>query len=561
MLSPTASQERIRDHAALGLLVVAPAGCGKTEALALRVAGLIARGQVRAPSRVLVTTFSNRARDNAWDRLHAHIPAQVMRDMVTVSNFHGLAARIIRAHANVIGLDPDLIPPSSDWVAEECRRRNLSYPVQRDVEARLREAKQQMIDDAGVLRALEEGGNQVAVDIERQRVIEGRLTYDDLLRLAELILANEHVAALYSKHFGAVVVDEFQDLTPQQLRVVKRIGYRKTTYAGDLAQGIYGFAGARPDEIYQALRAECSDEITFFESHRSSPTLLTMVNSLASLTGGQQLVAADPDSWPGGGLAAGARFDNVTEESGWILNFCRYVLTNAPGQRIGVLARTRARRRFVDELLESSGLPFHRWEDGVLDTTTARTVKAMLPLVSMSNFASADDQVEYLRQIAALDQVQDPDERTPLAQALDWCCDLLRDGVAPSDIRARIRIGDDSTLLTIPGVHLLTGHAGKGQQFDWIVVTGLEDGVLPDFRAARTIDGHAEEARILSVMLSRARHGAIVTYSRSVPIADGTPRLREPSPFLENLRSCGAIGPGGVRQWLEAAHWDEIAIR
>ncbi|MDU3273348.1 MAG: UvrD-helicase domain-containing protein, partial [Cutibacterium sp.] len=40
------------------------------------------------------------------------------------------------------------------------------------------------------------------------------------------------VADLYREHFGALIVDEFQDLTPQQLRIVNRIGYRRTTYAG-----------------------------------------------------------------------------------------------------------------------------------------------------------------------------------------------------------------------------------------------------------------------------------------------------------------------------------------
>ncbi|ALN14477.1 UvrD-helicase domain-containing protein [Acidipropionibacterium acidipropionici] len=76
---------------------------------------------------------------------------------------------------------------------------------------------------------------------------EKRLTYDDLPRVAELLLNDDAVASLYRNHFSAVIVDEFQDLTPQQLRIVNRIGLGKTTYAGDLAQGIYSFAGAQPE--------------------------------------------------------------------------------------------------------------------------------------------------------------------------------------------------------------------------------------------------------------------------------------------------------------------------
>jgi DNA helicase II / ATP-dependent DNA helicase PcrA len=89
MVTPTAAQARIREHEGPALLVVAPAGCGKTEALTLRVAGLIKRGTVAHPRRVLVTTFSNRARDNVRDRLRSYLPFADMRDRVTISNFHG----------------------------------------------------------------------------------------------------------------------------------------------------------------------------------------------------------------------------------------------------------------------------------------------------------------------------------------------------------------------------------------------------------------------------------------------------------------------------------------
>ncbi|WP_372463084.1 UvrD-helicase domain-containing protein [Pseudonocardia kujensis] len=121
MLTPTAKQILIRDHQSLALLVTAPAGCGKTEALALRVLGLVSRQNIKHPQKILVTTFSNRARDNVRERLRAHLSGAALRDRVTVCNFHGLSARIFRAHANVIGLNPHATLPENDWVAEQCR--------------------------------------------------------------------------------------------------------------------------------------------------------------------------------------------------------------------------------------------------------------------------------------------------------------------------------------------------------------------------------------------------------------------------------------------------------
>ena len=64
-----------------------------------------------------------------------------------------------------------------------------------------------------------------------------------------------------------------------------------------------------------------------------------------------------------------------------------------------------------------------------------------------------------------------------------------------------------------PGVHLLNAHTGKGQQFDWTLVVGLEEGHLPGRRNSCG-DALDEEQRVLLVMLSRARHGLIVTRTR-----------------------------------------------
>jgi DNA helicase II / ATP-dependent DNA helicase PcrA len=534
MFRPTRSQLRIRDHESLDLVVVAPAGCGKTEALALRLAGFIQRGTITYPHRVLVTTFSNRARDNIRDRLRTHLPPNMMRDRVSVSNFHGLAARIFRAHATVIGLNPEMQIPESDWVGEQCRSRRLHYKVAAEVQEVLRVVKQEQVDDTVVEAKLKASGNQIALEIELLRRAENRLTYDDLPRLAELILANDVVARLYRNHFAAVVVGEFQDLTPQQLRIVNRIGLGKTTYAGDLAQGIYGFAGAKPTQIHAAIRAECTDVIEFAESHRSSPAVIGMVNALAPLTAGVSLTCAEPASWPGGGLAGSVAFDSAADEAAGVVRFCRFLLKRAPNQRIGVIARTggKGRRRFVDDALSQSGLSCHRWDDGVLDTDTAKIVKAMLASLDTTEFHAASDPLAYLREVAQLEAAQDPSTRESLASALTWCCDLLADGESPAAIRARIKVGDNTTLLNIPGVHLLTGHVGKGQQFDWVVIVGAEEGSIPDFRAEGNPDAMAEEARILSVMISRARHGVLIMHAHNVPTQSGVP-------YASNRRDSG----------------------
>ena len=564
MLDITPKQAQVLDHEGLSLLIIAPAGCGKTETLALRVRGLLDQQAVRASQRILVATFTKRARDNMHDRLSHYLTPREMREAVTVCNFHGLFARIIQAHSNVIGLDPKrLTMPEHDWVGERCRALKLKG-LTNNVKSDISSAKRRALNDEQVLAELQGSGNQYAFMIEEQRQAESRLTYDDLPRLAELILANDEVAALYRQHFGAIIVDEFQDLTPQQLRVVQRIGYKKTTYAGDLAQGIYAFAGAQPEYVKKKLEIECSETIEFAESFRSSPAVLTAVNSLNSLTGGQTLTAATPDSWPSGGLAAYRQFNRAQEEAKYIKNLCSWILSEgrAPQQRIGISARLKRRRQLVDEMIAASGLPYCIWDDGVLDKSIAQKIRSMLRGLSLSEFHSADDPLAFLRQAVAFDNEQDPDERTALSSAVDWCLDLLQKDLNPDTIQRRIQIGDNDSLITRAGVHLLTGHAGKGQQFDWMVVIGLEEDYLPSYQAIQAGDNSAmmgEEARTLAVMLSRARHGVLVT-SSSVISGDFIPNKRQ-SRFLTDLLPAVICDRQQIHDWLTEADWKAIAER
>lgn len=561
MLTPTPKQAEIRDTQALDLLVLAPAGCGKTEALAFRIQGLLERGSVVAPQRILVTTFSNRARDNIRERLGSYLTSSKMRDHVTISNFHGIAARLVRAHANVIGQDPEIIIPEGDWVGDELRRRGVHWKQWGPVQEVLRDVKLQPLGDDAVEAELIRRGNRVALVVERERKSQGRLTYDDLPRLAELILANHEVAQLYSAHFAAVIVDEFQDLTPQQLRIVNRLGYKRTTFAGDLAQGIYSFTGAVPSEVDDAIRRECGTEIKLSESHRSSPAVLRLVNALNPLTEGQPLTCANPESWPSKGLAGLVRHSDAYEEAKWIAKVAKAILRHGPNQRIGVIARTVNRWKFADEACVMAGLEPFRWDDGVLDTETANMVRSMLGNFDMVSYGEASDKDAFLREASRFESIADVDGRKNLAAALVWVQDRFDEGLLASEVRARVRVGDNDTLISKPGVHFLSGHAGKGQQFDWVFVVGLEEGILPDYRST-SVAAVSEEARVLSVMVSRARHGAIIFYAGDVPKAPGEGSWpRKPSRFLGQLAGASPLDSSGIIEWFKTADWSAIAER
>ncbi|SED89014.1 DNA helicase-2 / ATP-dependent DNA helicase PcrA [Arthrobacter alpinus] len=559
MLSPTPDQQAIRDAENLNMLIIAPAGCGKTEALALRIAGLIQRDQIKRPKRILVTTFSKKARDNIGDRLAEYVSGPVLRDRITTTNFHGLAARLIRSHGNVVGLSPEVVLPDGDWVGEQCRLQNLSRQRSGFIASTLRDLKLHALNDSEIKSGLELVGDETLIAIEALRIRENRLTYDDLLRYAELILMNPMVAQIYSQHFGAVIVDEFQDLTPQQLRVISAIGKRRTTFAGDLAQGIYSFTGARPLEVLSAIRAEEPEERVFTTSHRSSPAVLAMVNSLSPVTGGEQLHAADAEKWFLGGLGGLVDCETNDAEANWVVGFCKFVLGQSGTQRIGVLSRSAPRRSAVDDAISSSGLPWFRWDDPILEKDVARELRGALAAFDVALWESAVDQRTYLRSLLSTEVTDDPDTAASLLGGIDWIQDQLSQDTDMSKIRERVRATDKNSLLGAPGVHLLSGHAGKGQQFDWVCVVGFEQGSIPSSKA-ESLESWHEEARVFSVMISRARHGAVVLGASKVRMPWGTVHKSEPSSFRSYLQESKSLRYNDdVVQWLREADWSVIS--
>jgi DNA helicase-2/ATP-dependent DNA helicase PcrA len=199
------------------VLVIAPPGCGKTELLAMRAEALIPR--LLPNQRILALTFSNRARDNLAERMRGHLGAQRYRRYVRVRNFHGHASEIIAAHCRTVGLGPEIVLPTKQLLERALRAVTSNEDQIAAAKNALSAAKRQPHDDNEVAAALAISGSGLAVMIEQARAQTTQLHYDDLLRHAQRLLRIEPVARLYQKHYGAILVDEFQDLSPQQLDI------------------------------------------------------------------------------------------------------------------------------------------------------------------------------------------------------------------------------------------------------------------------------------------------------------------------------------------------------
>src|SRR3981189_3637838 len=87
------------------VLVLAGAGTGKPRVLTTRIAHILATGRAR-PGDILAVTFTNKAAREMKARVGAMV-GQVVEGMPWLGTFHSIGAKILRRHAELVGLRPD----------------------------------------------------------------------------------------------------------------------------------------------------------------------------------------------------------------------------------------------------------------------------------------------------------------------------------------------------------------------------------------------------------------------------------------------------------------------
>ncbi|HSY42082.1 MAG TPA: ATP-dependent helicase [Polyangia bacterium] len=285
------------------LLVIAGAGTGKTQTLAHRVAALIARGA--DARRILLLTFSRRAAQEMTRRAVRllHRRPSTESALPWAGTFHAVANRILRHHAQEIGLDPaftlldredsaDLLdrlrhdaglartdrrfPRKGTCLAIYSSAVNTQEPLRACLEARF----PWCLEWEEPLRALFAG----YVEAKAARAV---LDYDDLLLYWFHLMTDGALAARVGGLFDHVLVDEYQDTNTLQaeiLRLLKPDG-RGVTVVGDDAQAIYSFRAARvgnilafPNQYQPPATVE-----TIEQNYRSTQPILDAANAVIAL--------------------------------------------------------------------------------------------------------------------------------------------------------------------------------------------------------------------------------------------------------------------------------------
>lgn len=349
------------------LLVLAGAGSGKTRVLTHRIAWLVDVEHI-SPANILAVTFTNKAAHEMRSRLE-HLLCIPVRTM-WVGTFHGLAHRLLRAHAAEANLTPSFQILDSDDQYRMIRR--VIHALNLDEDRFPPKTAQWFINSQK-----EEGHEPEQVeprDFTGQTLIKIYQAYreacqragvidfaDLLLKSYQLLLTNEILRRHYQERFRCLLVDEFQDTNTIQYAWLKLLAGESNAVmmVGDDDQSIYGWRGAKVENIQRFSKDFPNAQVIRLEqNYRSSATILKAANALIERNASRLGKNLWTEGLEGDPITIYAGF-NEADEAFFIVNRIRELRQgNFQLKDMAILYRSNAQSRVLEEALMQYGLPY-----------------------------------------------------------------------------------------------------------------------------------------------------------------------------------------------------------
>lgn len=551
--------------------VLAGAGTGKTRTITHRIAHLVAGGHVAA-GQVLAVTFTQRAAGEMRARLRSLDAASGAGvGGVQALTFHAAAHRQLRYFwPRVVGDTGWQLLDSKYAVVSRAAGRsriNASTDDVRDLAGEIEWAKASLIGPEEYPAAVAAEGRDTPLDAARVATVyaayealkarnEGvtLLDFDDLLLHTAAAIENDAaVADEFRDRYRCFVVDEYQDVTPLQQRVLTAwLGDRDDlTVVGDANQTIYSFTGATPRFLLDFSRRFPEASVVRLErDYRSTPQVVSLANRVIAAARGRvagsklHLLGQRP---PGPAPSFREHPDEPAEAAAVSAEIARLIESGTPASEIAVLYRVNAQSEIYEEALTEAGIAYQvRGGEGFF--TRQEIKQALLALQRAAERSPEDGPLPKVVR-AVLEPlgltVEEPDGTRARErwEALSALAELVDDEVAQRPqldlpgLLTELRLRADARHPpVVQGVTLASLHAAKGLEWDAVFLVGLADGTLPISHAlSHGPDSEAveEERRLLYVGVTRAR--VHLSLSWALSRSAGGRQSRKPSRFLNGI--------------------------
>ncbi|MCR2762203.1 ATP-dependent helicase [Microbacterium sp. zg.B48] len=548
------------------VVVLAGAGTGKTRVITHRIAHGVDTGAY-SPGRVMAVTFTAKAAGEMRGRLRA-----LGVEGVSARTFHAAALAQLNFFWPTVARDtaPGIVDNKVRLLAHAADGMGISPDVAtlRDVASEIewRKVTMRSIDQYAAARPNGVGRLEVGRVVELQRAYEKvkdqrrQLDFEDvLLACAGMLEAEPHVAASVHEQYRHFTVDEFQDVSPLQYRLLElwRGDRRDICVVGDASQTIYSFAGADARYLLDFADAHEDARVVRLErNYRSDSAILAVANELMrGRPGALELTAAatgTADAEPRETPMVTAYEDDVAEAAGVAAQVAARIAAGVDPRRIAILYRAHSQsaelvRALARHEIATSVLGGRRFFD------MPEVRQAVMALRGASVAPLEADFVDAVRDVLrSLGLTNEPPQAGgALRDAWEARAALLRlaEESPPGttlrgftdELQARAKAQHEPGMRTVT---LATLHAAKGLEWDHVHLLGFAEGLLP-ISYATTFEQVDEERRLAYVGITRAGRTLSLSWSR------GT-RERQPSRFLREIGS-GTLRAGGARASTGAA--------
>ena len=357
------------------VLMLAGAGTGKTKALTSRIVHLLRMGRAR-PNEILAVTFTNKAAREMKDRVH-RLLGEVAEGMPWMGTFHSLSVKILRRHAELVGLKSNFTILDTD---DQLRLLKQLIAAANIDEKRWPARMMAGIIDSWKNRALTpdrvpsseaSAYNNRGTEIyeayqDRLRTLNATDFGDLLLHVVTIFQKHPDVLQQYQRWFKYILVDEYQDTNVAQylwLRLLAQ-AHRNICCVGDDDQSIYGWRGA---EVGNILRFEKDFPgavvIKLEQNYRSTPHILAAASGIISANAGRLGKTLWTDETTGEKVRLIGHWDGE-EEARWIgeeaeaLQRGRRGLPKFMLDDMAILVRASHQMRAFEDRFLTIGLPY-----------------------------------------------------------------------------------------------------------------------------------------------------------------------------------------------------------
>lgn len=362
-------QRQAITHGEGPVLILAGAGSGKTRVITRRIAYLVGALGV-TPREIVAVTFTNKAAGEMKHRAEELLGQELIGAFV--GTFHSFGLRILRAHAVAAGLAPDfVIYDTTDQTAlmrQLLREQNIDDKTTppRQILGQISKLKNAFIDPAAALNhARFPDQKQLAAlyELYEQRLRNsGAVDFDDLLVWpVRLFEAHPEIHERYANRIRFLLVDEYQDTNPLQYRLIAQLTavHRNICCVGDEDQSIYAFRGADIRNILEFKKDFPNATIIKLEqNYRSTKSILSAASAVISNNKSRHEKTLWTAGEQGEPILLHTARDDRAEADHLVNEIRRLGRQMIPLEEIGILYRTNAQSRLIEDRLVAANIPY-----------------------------------------------------------------------------------------------------------------------------------------------------------------------------------------------------------